>query len=67
MYIQRIIYEGCCSFEDTNREVSCDPNSLFNLTQNYYIIADSNIYVEPKLENDPTYVNSMSEIEKEFV
>lgn len=38
MYISRIIYDGCCSFQDENSQGSCLPSALFNLTQNYYYV-----------------------------
>jgi len=38
MYVQRIIYEGCCSFQDISAQGSAQVDSLFNLTQNYYLI-----------------------------
>lgn len=38
MYISRIVYDGCYSFQDTDGQGSCLPNALFNLTQNYYYV-----------------------------
>ena len=38
MYVQRIVYEGCCSFQDVSALGSAQADSLFNLTQNYYLI-----------------------------
>lgn len=38
MYISRIVYNGCCSFQDTNSQGSSLPSALFNLTQNYYYV-----------------------------
>lgn len=38
MYISRIVYDGCYSFQDTDGQGSCLPNTLFNLTQNYYYV-----------------------------
>mgnify|MGYP004582751123 CR=1 FL=1 len=41
MYISRIVYDGCYSFQDTDGQGSCLPNALFNLTQNYYYVIPS--------------------------
>lgn len=41
MYVSRVQYEDCCSFQDTNSQGSSQPNSLFNLTQNYYYVVSS--------------------------
>ncbi len=41
MYISRIVYSNCCSFQDTNRQGSSLPSSLFNLTQNYYYVVSN--------------------------
>lgn len=38
MYISRIVYNDCCSFQDTNSQGSSLPSALFNLTQNYYYV-----------------------------
>ena len=38
MYVARVQYEGCCSFQDANSQGSSQPDCLFNLTQNYYYI-----------------------------
>ncbi len=42
MYVSRIVYEGCCSFQDMDSCGSSLPNSLFNLTQNYYYLPPAN-------------------------
>lgn len=38
MYISRIVYDGCYSFQDTDGQGSCLPSALFNLTKNYYYV-----------------------------
>lgn len=52
MYISRIVYDGCCSFQDTNSQGSCLPNALFNLTQNYYYIISNAEENEDTIEQD---------------
>lgn len=42
MYVSRIVYEGCDCFQDANSQGSSLPNSLFNLTQNYYYVVSDN-------------------------
>lgn len=44
MYVSRVQYEGCSSFQDTNAQGSSQPDSLFNLTQNYYYVVSSEDY-----------------------
>ena len=50
MYLSRIIYDGCSSYQDANCQGTSLPDSLFNLTQDYY-------YVVPKddiiIANEP--------------
>lgn len=50
MYISRIVYDGCCSFQDTNSQGSCLPNELFNLTQNYYYVIPNDEKIEDTTE-----------------
>ena len=52
MYISRVQYEGCCSFQDTNSQGSAQPDSLFNLTQNYYYVVSSEILTVPQYANE---------------
>ena len=42
MYVSRIVYDGCCSFQDANSRCSSLPDSLFNLTQSYYYLLPNN-------------------------
>ena len=41
MYVPRVQYEDCCSFQDTNSKGSSQPDSLFNLTKNYYFVVSN--------------------------
>lgn len=50
MYISRIVYDGCCSFQDTNSQGSCLPDALFNLTQNYYYVIPNAAEIEDTTE-----------------
>ena len=38
MYLSRIVYDGCSSYQDANCQGTSLPDSLFNLTQNYYYV-----------------------------
>lgn len=53
MYISRIEYDGCNSFQDANYQGSSQPDSLFNLTQNYYcIISEDEISVQTDMVSE---------------
>lgn len=52
MYVSRVQYEGCCSFQDTNSQGSSQPDSMFNLTQNYYYVVSSEVHTVPQCGND---------------
>ena len=52
MYIARMHYEGCSSFQDENSQGSVQPNSLFNLTQNYYYIVADDIHIIQQTATD---------------
>lgn len=53
MYVSRIIYEGCNSFQDANSQGSSIPDSLFNLTQNYYyVLPQYCVLIDTPIDNE---------------
>ena len=59
MYLSRIVYDGCSSYIDANCQGTSLPDSLFNLTQNYYYVLPKdetivNEHVDDKVEQNKT-------------
>lgn len=52
MYVPRVLYEDCCSFQDINYQSSAQADSLFNLTQNYYFVISDNISTIPETSTE---------------
>ena len=57
MYLSRIVYEGCSSYQDANCQGSSLPDSLFNLTQNYYYVLPQNDIIVSEAVDDKVEQN----------